>query len=92
MAETPKYECNAQELVTAMIKHKGIHEGIWALELRFNFGAMNFQGPDGKIRPASVSAVDTYILAQVDQASPLAVDAAIVNPPRLVIAPFEKFN
>lgn len=90
MAEVQKYECNAQELVTAIIKHKKIHEGIWGLELRFNFAAMNFQAPDGQICPASVASVQSYFIARVDRVSPISVDAAIVNPPRLVLSPFEK--
>lgn len=66
------------ELITAMIKAKGIRRGIWALYVNFQFSAMNL--PVGEdLRPASSAVITEYGLVQAEQEGPMAVDAAKVN-------------
>ena len=90
MAETQRYEFGAQELVTAMIKQKKIHEGIWGLEIKFNWNAMSFNYGNGVVQPTSLCGIQSYTLARAEQITPLSVDAAVVNPGTRIIDPFAR--
>ena len=66
------------ELITAMIKARDLRSGIWALYVKFRFGAMNVP-VDDDLRPASSAIITEYGLVQAAEEGPLAVDAAKVN-------------
>lgn len=82
MAEATQLMFKHAEVVTALIKQQGLHEGIWALTVHFGLGAVNAgQSPDGSdANPAAVIPVLGIGLQRADAASNIAVDAAIVNP------------
>ena len=80
MADEPILLSHA-EVVTAILKAKGIHEGRWALSVNFGFGASNI-GPDPTaLNPtAVVSVFGLGIRSSNEPDNNLTVDAAVVNP------------
>jgi len=72
-----------QELVTALIKHQGIHEGIWGLTIQVGLQAGNIQaGPSGSDTVMGIIIPLQKIgIQKQDKPNPIAVDAAKVNPP-----------
>jgi hypothetical protein len=69
------------ELVTALIKHQGIHEGLWQLSITFGFAAANVGENPESLNPASVTQIAAIGIRPADSLSNIAVDAAAVNPP-----------
>ncbi len=80
MAEIKQYVFTYQEVVEALIKQQDLHEGIWALLLEFGIAGANIQGLGEEIAPSAIVPVKKIGLQKVDAISPIAVDAAVVNP------------
>uniref|UniRef100_UPI003BEF1284 hypothetical protein n=1 Tax=Burkholderia arboris TaxID=488730 RepID=UPI003BEF1284 len=80
MAYTP---LESLELTTLLIRHYGIHRGLWTLHVQFHTSGHNYV-PAGKdtAYPAVVVGVRCVGLRSVDVADELTVDAAAVNPDR----------
>jgi hypothetical protein len=78
MSALPKY--NIKEIIEILIKHDGIHEGIYALNLEFQVG-FGMAGPttDQSV-PSAIIGVSGLSLNKVDIPTPNTVDAAAVNP------------
>jgi len=73
---------NLQELATILIKHHGYHDGFYEIGLQFNI-AVGAVGPEpSKVSPGAVLTVEGISLASCTESSPLAVNAATVNPMR----------
>lgn len=70
------------EVVTALIKNQGLHEGIWMIGLKFAIGGANVKNPETKEGPvpAAIVPVVGISLIKKDSINPLALDAAVVNP------------
>lgn len=82
-----------KDLVTALIKDQGIHEGIWMLYLEFGLGAVNAPIQDtatakeltpeeqlDHILPAALLPIKKVGIQRSAQLSNISVDASIVNP------------
>ncbi len=70
-----------QELVEALIQKQGLHDGIWALYVEFGIAAANVQNPvTNDVSPAAIVPIVKIGLQKTDQVTPIAVDAAKVNP------------
>jgi hypothetical protein len=83
MAEqVEEYNFSNKELVEALIKQQGLHEGIWMLGVRFGLGGINVNHPDNSMEatPAAVVPIIGFNLRKQAALNPLALDAAIVNP------------
>ena len=80
MAEIKQYTFTYQEVVEALIKKQGLHEGIWAITFELAVAGATVQGPGGELTPAAVIPIAKVGLQKVDATSPIAVDAAVVNP------------
>ncbi len=81
--QVEEYSFSNKEVVTALIKLQGLHEGIWMLSLRFGIAATNVQNttePNGDPVPAAVVPIVGIGLRKKDKLNPLAVDAADANP------------
>lgn len=77
------YEFTYKEVVEALIKQQGLHEGIWMLGMRFGIGPINVQSPTGGDPvPAAIVPVVGLSLRRKEALNPLALDAAVVNPAR----------
>lgn len=69
-------------MAEALVKHFGLHEGIWRVMLEFGaIGGMNAQfGPNQPVTPAAIVPVMGVSLKRVEVVDALSVDAAVVNP------------
>ncbi len=81
----PPFRYTHKELTTLLIKHEGIHEGHWAIQVEFGLGAGNFPlgAPDKstiELTPAAIVGVTKIGIRRQDEPNPLTVDAAQVNP------------
>lgn len=69
-----------QEVVTALLKDKNIHAGIWMLSAQFGLAGVTMQGGDGNEHPTALVPLMRVGIQETDQLSNLSVDAAVVNP------------
>lgn len=76
------YKFSHLEVVEALIKKQGLHEGIWMLSLQFGIGGINVTNPENHedLTPAAVVPVVSIGLRKKDALNPLALDASVVNP------------
>src|SRR5437764_11914854 len=78
------YSFSHIDLVEALIKAKGLHEGRWALRVNFTVVPGNFPAGQEGVSPAILVAVAGFELHRVavGEAAPsgLVLDAAICNP------------
>jgi hypothetical protein len=93
MAEPTQYAFDLREAATALIKHQGIHEGIWMIAVEFTLSAGLIGPSSAEVRPSAIAQVNKLMLTQAPEAVPLAVNAAEVNPvpasearPRSIVA------
>jgi hypothetical protein len=82
MGEPQLITFSYKELATVLIKHQGIHEGLWALTVQ-----LALQAGMTKVGPAEEDVVIAAIIPLMkigiqksDKPTPLTVDAAQVNP------------
>jgi hypothetical protein len=84
MAEATNFLFDYKEVATALIKHQGIHEGLWGIGVEFGFTANNVPivGPEGQrnFAPAAILPVQKIGLNRWSEPNNLTVDAAEVNP------------
>ena len=81
MAEAKLITFSYQEIATALVRHQGIHEGIWGIYARFGLGAANVEDPENKeLLPAAVVPIRELGLQQFPDENNLTVNAAKVNP------------
>jgi len=85
--KAPPYIFDLDEVLVALIKQKGIHEGIWSLGVEFGFGAAVFSpnATEGNSFPTAFAQVHKIGLSPADAEGPLAVDAAKVNPVKKLV-------
>lgn len=73
-----------KDLVTALVKDKGIHEGLWMLTVQFGLGAINVdvENPDdsSNVNPAAIVPVVSIGILKAETKNALTIDAAKVNP------------
>lgn len=86
MAEATQIMFSHQEVVTALLKQHGVHEGLWQLTALFGFQAINIahgasgQPGAGELVPAAVVPLLQVGIRRVDELNNLSVDASTVNP------------
>ena len=80
MPETANIIFSYKELVTLMLKQQGIHEGVWALFIRFGLNATNVGGSSDDLRPTALVPVMEIGIQKAEQENNVSVDAAKVNP------------
>jgi hypothetical protein len=78
-----------QEVLTALIKQAGLHEGKWQLTMTFGLGAMNMGPSESELVPGAAVAVTGISLLKAGEGSPAALvaDAAVVNPASMAKSP-----
>ncbi len=69
-----------KEIVQALVKQQGIHEGIWGLTIKFGLQVGNIQMGEKYAVPGVIIPLVKMGIQRLDKASPLSVDAAEVNP------------
>lgn len=80
MAEATKFLFSYKEVVVALIKQQGIHEGIWSLLVEFGLAAANAGPDDDQLAPAAIIPVQKIGIHKVETPTNLSVDAAVENP------------
>ena len=80
MAEATQFHFSHKELIIALIKAQGLHEGIWSLLVEFGFGAGNAGPSDTELLPTGMVSIQRLGLTRVSATTNLAIDAAEVNP------------
>lgn len=80
MPETSQYIFSFKEIVTALVKAQGLHEGIWGLFVNFGLNAQNIGPNENELRPAAMIPILSLGLQKFEKETNLSVDAAKVNP------------
>ncbi|MBI1954796.1 MAG: hypothetical protein HYS38_00210 [Acidobacteria bacterium] len=80
MAETGQYIFTFKEVVEALLKKQGIHDGIWGLYVKFGIKAVNIGESDESIRPSAIIPILEMGLQKFEKDTNLSVDASKVNP------------
>ena len=82
MPEISSYAFTNKEVLIALVKQAGLHEGKWQLTMTFGLAAMNMGPTEAEVSPGAAVAVTGVGLqkAQPDLPPGLVVDASEVNP------------
>lgn len=80
MAESTQIVFKHKEVVEALLKRQGIHEGIWGLYVRFGIQGANIGQSDADLVPAAIIPILEIGLQRFKEVNNLSVDAAEVNP------------
>jgi hypothetical protein len=82
MPEVESYKFSHKELVEALIKAAGVHEGDWALQVNFGFTAGNFGPDENNMMPGGAALINHIGITKAKPDSPkgLVVSAEKVNP------------
>jgi hypothetical protein len=80
--EISQYTFKYTEVVEALIKKAGLHQGKWQLIMNFGLGGANVGQTPADIVPGAIVAVTGVALTKAlpDSPSALTLDAAEVNP------------
>lgn len=76
----PAYRFELREVLLALIRQQGLHDGIWALGVEFGFGAANFGETKESACPTAFAQIKNLGLTRVKAEGPLAIDAGKINP------------
>jgi len=82
MGEPQTITFEYKEIIEALLKYQGIHEGIWALHLEFGLqvGNINVNPPEEKLVPGLIIPLLKIGIGKTEKAGGISVDAAKVNP------------
>ena len=80
MAEPTQILFSHKEVVEALVKKHGIHDGIWGIYVRFALKAANIGVSDSDLLPAAIIPVVELGLQKFEKENNISVDAAKVNP------------
>jgi hypothetical protein len=80
MPEVGNIVFSFKEVVIALLKAQGIHEGTWALFVRFGLNAVNAGANEDELKPTAIIPILELGLQKAEKESSIAVDAAKANP------------
>lgn len=80
MAETTQILFSHKELVTALIKDQGIHDGIWGIYVNFGIQGLNAGPSANEIVPAALVPIVNIGIQKFEAETNISVDASKVNP------------
>jgi hypothetical protein len=95
MVDVSQYNFNFEEVVTLFIRHLDINEGLWALNVNFNFEPKNVrkETSNPNVHPGFVGVLQHLSIMRVAKSIPgITVDAARVNPKPAARVPGKKLN
>lgn len=72
-----------KELTTVLLKHQGIHEGLWAVTIQLGLQAATIKvgSSEEDAVPAAIVPLIKIGIQKQEKPNPLTVNAAEVNPP-----------
>lgn len=68
------------EIIELLLKHQGIHEGIWGLHIQFGIQPANINVSPSEAVPGLIIPMLKFGLQKFDKPGGITVDAAQVNP------------
>lgn len=80
MAEPTQIIFSYKEVVEALVKKYGLHEGIWGLWVKFGIKAANIGTTDIDLKPAAIIPILELGLQKFEKENSISVDASKVNP------------
>jgi hypothetical protein len=83
MADIAQYNFEFKEAAAALIKHQGLHEGLWMVGFEISLGAGNFGPTPADAKPGAfmqISRMQLIRQAADAESNPNVVDAAKINP------------
>ncbi len=80
MAEPSQISFSYKEVVEALVKNQGIHNGIWGLFVKFGIQATNIGENEKEVKPAAIIPVLEIGLQKFEKENNISVDAAKINP------------
>ncbi|MFH0958235.1 MAG: hypothetical protein V1897_05980 [Pseudomonadota bacterium] len=80
MAEATQYTLSFKELAEIIVKKQGLHEGVWGIYVKFGLSAGSIGFKEQDILPTAMVPIIEIGIQKQGELSPLAVDAAVVNP------------
>ena len=82
MAETKSLTFSYKELAGILIKDQKLHEGLWGVIFEFGLAGGLFAFPPGGdvVVPTAMIPIVKVGIQRFDEANPITVDAAQVNP------------
>jgi hypothetical protein len=92
MAEASQFAFSFKEVVEALIKQQGLHEGIWTLSVNFGMQATNIGANELDLKPSAIVGILAIGLQKADKENSLSLDAAKVNPKAKIRASTSKTN
>ena len=90
MPETGQYIFSFKEIVTALVKAQGLHEGVWGLFVNFGLNAQNIGPNENELRPSAMIPILSMGLQRFEKETNLSVDAAKVNPKSVAAAKLKR--
>ncbi|HEV3422958.1 MAG TPA: hypothetical protein VG105_04075 [Paraburkholderia sp.] len=83
---TSEHKFSVDELIEALLRDQGIHEGFWALNVEFLATGTSVNSPagSGKTLPGMIVSVNSATLVRAENSTHGAVNAALANPPKRV--------
>lgn len=69
-----------KDVVALLVKHEGIHEGLFDPSIEFNIGIGNFGPAPTQVFPGAIIGVSKFGIQPAPIVGPHTVDAAKVNP------------
>lgn len=80
MAEDQQiYTFTYKEVAEALVKEKGIREGLWGVYIKFGISGTNIGPNVNDMRPAAIVPILEIGIQKFKEESNLTVDAAIIN-------------
>jgi hypothetical protein len=80
MAELGQISFSHREVVEALLKKHGIHNGIWGIFIKFGIKGANFGASPSDVLPTAIVPILEIGLQRFKEENNIAVDAAKVNP------------
>ena len=82
MPESTTLKFDYTEVVEALIRKQGLHEGIWQFGVEFALGASLIprSSQSNEVLPTALAGIGKIVLTKVDKENNLTVDAGKVNP------------
>ncbi|MCX4157338.1 MULTISPECIES: hypothetical protein [Paraburkholderia] len=79
---TSTHKYSIEDLLAALLRDQGIHEGHWALNVEFSATGASVKPQENPARtlPGLIVSVNSTTLMRADSTAEGAVDAAVVNP------------
>ena len=79
---TSEHKYSIEELLSALLRDQGIHDGHWALNIEFSATGASVKPQDNPSRtlPGLIVSMNSATLWRADSSAAGAVDAAVVNP------------